>query len=238
MGFLFFLVVLVAWAFLYSRLRRAEERLEDTAASARSRDSDVIAQLTRRVWALERSGAPVVEEAPVVEREPIVAKPTPVAETVVPEMPAMVIPSEQPASRSNSRADAGIRGVHRVLPPLHACTASPRTAFASTWRDQFRESMGGQEWVAVVGGSWLNKLGVLVLVIGIALLLGYEFTRVGPAGRVITGIGVSLSMLIGAAFSSSARQAYAIFARGYLGGGWAALLLPLPTPCTRCPRRR
>ena len=66
-----------------------------------------------------------------------------------------------------------------------------------TLRDQLRDSMGGQEWEAVVGGSWLNKLGVLVLVIGIALLLGYEFTRVGPAGRVAIGMGVSLTMLIG-----------------------------------------
>ncbi len=82
--------------------------------------------------------------------------------------------------------------------------------------------MGGQEWEAVVGGSWLNKLGVLVLVIGIALLLGYEFTRVGPGGRVAIGMGVGLIMLIGGVLVER-KQAYAIFARGLIGGGWAAL---------------
>ncbi len=82
--------------------------------------------------------------------------------------------------------------------------------------------MGGQEWEAVVGGSWLNKLGVLVLVIGIALLLGYEFTRVGPAGRVAIGIALSLTMLIGGVFIER-KRAYAIFGRGLIGGGWAAL---------------
>ena len=74
----------------------------------------------------------------------------------------------------------------------------------------------------MVGGNWLNKLGVLVLVIGIALLLGYEFTRVGPAGRVAIGMGVGLTMLIGGVFIER-KQAYAIFARGLIGGGWAAL---------------
>ncbi len=82
--------------------------------------------------------------------------------------------------------------------------------------------MGGQEWEAVVGGSWLNKLGVLVLVIGIALLLGYEFTRVGPGGRVATGVAVSLTMLVGGVLIER-KRAYKIFARGLIGGGWAAL---------------
>ena len=91
-----------------------------------------------------------------------------------------------------------------------------------TWRDQLRDSMGGQEWEAVVGGNWLNKLGVLVLVIGIALLLGYEFTHVGPFGRVAIGMAVGLTMLIGGVFIER-KRAYAIFARGLIGGGWAAL---------------
>ena len=54
MGFLFFLFVLVGWAYLYSRLRRAEDRLNQDQYE-RERDSEVIAELTRRVWALEKS---------------------------------------------------------------------------------------------------------------------------------------------------------------------------------------
>ena len=49
-----------------------------------------------------------------------------------------------------------------------------------TFSQRVRESMQGEEWEAVVGGSWLNKLGVLVLVIGIALFLGYSFTQMAP----------------------------------------------------------
>ena len=41
-----------------------------------------------------------------------------------------------------------------------------------------------REWETLVGGSLLNKAGVLVLVIGIALFLSYSFSRLSPEGRV------------------------------------------------------
>ncbi len=82
--------------------------------------------------------------------------------------------------------------------------------------------MKGEEWEAVVGGSWLNKLGVLVLVIGIALFLGYSFTQSGPgrprghrAGRKFHNVGRRIL--------DGKKPRYKIFARGLLGGGWAAL---------------
>jgi hypothetical protein len=91
-----------------------------------------------------------------------------------------------------------------------------------SWREQLREKTKGQEWEAIVGGNWLNKLGVLVLVIGIALFLAYAFTRMGPGGRVATGAGVSLAMLLSGVFIER-KPVYRIFARGLIGGGWAAL---------------
>src|ERR1700723_2059008 len=54
MSFLFFLLMLVGWAYLYSRLRRAEDRL-DQDQYERGGDSEIIAELTRRVYALEKS---------------------------------------------------------------------------------------------------------------------------------------------------------------------------------------
>jgi uncharacterized membrane protein len=79
-----------------------------------------------------------------------------------------------------------------------------------------------EEWETLLGGNWLNKIGVFVLVVGIALALGYSFTRVGPMGRVSTGIAVSLAMLAAGAVLEP-RDRYCTFARGLLGGGWAAL---------------
>jgi uncharacterized membrane protein len=200
MGFLFFLFVLVGWAYLYSRMRRVEDRLNQDQYE-RNRDLETIAELTRRVWVLEKSqtapAPPIPPPAITVVPPPVIlslAQPTPVPEPIQASLPIIPTPEvfREPAP-----------------PP-------------PTWRDQLRASMGGQEWEAVVGGNWLNKLGVLVLVIGIALLLGYEFTHVGPLGRVATGMAVGLAMLISGVFVER-KSAYAIFARGLIGGGWAAL---------------
>ena len=79
-----------------------------------------------------------------------------------------------------------------------------------------------REWESVLGGNWLNKLGVFVLVVGLALLLRYSFTQFGPGGRVAICLAASLAMMgAGAIFESNPR--YRMFARGLLGGGWAAL---------------
>jgi uncharacterized membrane protein len=78
------------------------------------------------------------------------------------------------------------------------------------------------EWEALIGGNWLNKIGVLILVIGIALALGYSFTRIGPAGRVAASLAASFAMLAGGVMLEQ-RERYRIFGRGLLGGGWAAL---------------
>jgi len=65
-------------------------------------------------------------------------------------------------------------------------------------------------------------MGVFILVIGIALALGYSFTRMNPAGRVALAVTASLAMLAaGAVFEN--RERYRTFARGLLGGGWATL---------------
>ena len=197
MGYLFFVVAVVGWAYLYSRLRRAEDRLNQDQYE-RARDSEVIAELTRRVWALEKS-----QSAPPPSAQPEPLQP-----------PSIVVPQQEPTPQPTP-----VFAVAEIpAQPIFREPAPP----SRTWRDQLRESMGGQEWEAVVGGSWLNKLGVLVLVIGIALLLGYEFTRVGPGGRVATGIAVSLTMLIGGVLIER-KRAYKIFARGLIGGGWATL---------------
>ena len=79
-----------------------------------------------------------------------------------------------------------------------------------------------REWETVLGGNWLNKLGVFVLVIGLALLLRYSFTQLGPAGRVAISLAASFALLAAGALIE-AKERYRIFARGLLGGGWAAL---------------
>ncbi len=79
-----------------------------------------------------------------------------------------------------------------------------------------------EEWEALIGGNWVNKIGVFVAVIGIALLLNYAYTQLGAAGRVALSLSASLAMLVaGAVFER--REKYRTFSYGLIGGGWAAL---------------
>jgi uncharacterized membrane protein len=78
------------------------------------------------------------------------------------------------------------------------------------------------EWEALLGGNLLNKIGAFVLVVGIALALGYSFKSMGPGGRDAVGLAAAAVML-GAGVFYERRPRYQTFARGLLGAGWAAL---------------
>jgi hypothetical protein len=73
-----------------------------------------------------------------------------------------------------------------------------------------------------LGTNWLNKLGVSLLVLGIASFLAYQLKTLGPAGKVLVGYVTSAIMLgIGVWFERKDR--YRILARAGIGGGWALL---------------
>ncbi len=77
-------------------------------------------------------------------------------------------------------------------------------------------------WEAVIGASWLNKIGVLLLVVGIALFIGYSLAHLGPMGRLAIAFFVSSCMLFfGVALER--KPLYQIFGRGIAAGGWAGL---------------
>lgn len=79
-------------------------------------------------------------------------------------------------------------------------------------------------WEELIGGNLLNKLGALVLVIGIALFLSYSFSNMGPAGRAFTSLALSGTLLISGVLVES-RERYRAFSRGLMAAGWAGLYL-------------
>jgi uncharacterized membrane protein len=79
-----------------------------------------------------------------------------------------------------------------------------------------------EEWEALVGGNWLNKIGVFIVVVGLAFGLDYAYTRLGPIGRVALSLAAAFAMLA-AGIVFERRERYQTFARGLIGGGWAAL---------------
>ena len=71
-----------------------------------------------------------------------------------------------------------------------------------------------------LGRNWLNKLGIVTLVIGLALFLGYQLRTLGPLGKSLLGLALSGLLLAGGIFLER-RETYRIFARAAIGGGWA-----------------
>ena len=78
------------------------------------------------------------------------------------------------------------------------------------------------DWKAVVGTNWLNRIGVILLVIGITLFLGYAMTFLGPAGKIAIGILVG-SALLAAGYWYEHRGDFRPFSLAMLGGGFAIL---------------
>src|ERR1019366_7124580 len=126
------------------------------------------------------------------------------------------VDAQSPAPPPRPQAVAPVVEPPRVAPPrvepAPAPVALPATQPAAVPR----------EWETILGGSWLNKIGVFVLVVGVALLLRYSFTHFGPLGRVTICLAASFMMLAAGAILES-KEPYRIFARGLLGGGWAGL---------------
>jgi hypothetical protein len=210
------LVTLFArWLVLSGKMNSMQQKIELLTADTTQ------PMLIARVYALEQAvkelrataGSPAREQGDMAPAlDPVIFEPV-VLESEVPRIWESVKLETTPPPLPKSEPE-----------PVPVPSFSMRTAQPTgpTLSQRVRESMKGEEWEAVVGGSWLNKLGVLVLVIGIALFLGYSFTQVGPGGRAAIGLGVSVTML-GGGFLLEKKPRYKIFARGLLGGGWAAL---------------
>ncbi|HEU4400986.1 MAG TPA: DUF2339 domain-containing protein, partial [Candidatus Polarisedimenticolia bacterium] len=112
---------------------------------------------------------------------------------------------QAPATGSGARpAPAAVRRA-----PLSDPRARPSAAGLGSWEE-------------AIGGSWLNRIGVSLLVIGIAFALGYSLTILGPAGKAALAAAVSLAMIVGGVFLER-RETYRFYGRGLLAGGWAAL---------------
>ncbi|HTQ55738.1 MAG TPA: DUF2339 domain-containing protein [Bryobacteraceae bacterium] len=186
------LAVLAVWVNLRDRIERLEYKVRELGGRV-----DIQSRTVAELLHNERP-APKAEPRPAAPLPPPPPKPEPVVVPVrEPEPVAIAAPPPPPP---------------QAPPPPEFLRPAPAPAAVRS----------SAEWEAVLGGNLLNKIGVFVLVVGIALALGYSFTQFGPLGRVSIGILASLALLISGAVMES-RERYSNFARGLLGGGWAAL---------------
>jgi hypothetical protein len=218
-----FVAVVTAWMVLNNRFQDMEQRLALVRGFA-ARQSEV-RELTDRLTRLEQSVAALrMPEAPVVERaEPVTEAPQPVVPPVAP--PRIVPPVAQSSAQPTEpvAAEAPVAPPPPTIPtrPVIVPPPVPQPAVPSSG-DRLRALLGNDEWEALLGGSLLNKVGAVVLVIGIALFLAYSFGRMSAAGRATLAVSASAAIL-GAGIWTERRAAYRLFARGLIGAGWAAL---------------
>jgi uncharacterized membrane protein len=164
--------MVIRWIVLHNRFHDLEERIALLNGFA-ARQSQV-KELTDRLTRVELSIAELRMPAPpVVQRpEPVSEAPQPIVQPVMQPMvvpPPAEIPVFAPASWTRPA----------IIPPSAAQPAAPSS------RDRLRAFLGNDEWEALLGGSLLNKVGAVVLVIGIALFLAYSFGRMSAAGTRI-----------------------------------------------------
>lgn len=203
--------------------RRKSDRLEDQARWA---------DLSTRLYALERelkqlrsesAAAPPTEvrkesaqdapqaKPPVAEPVPPPVRPKPISSPVVPVPPAVSQPPK-PVARPTP------------IPPSAAAPPVPSPSFSSSeltpsMFKRFRSSLDIEE---VLGTDWLNKLGIVLLVLGIAFFLAYQLRTMGAEGKVSIGFLTAAVMLAAGAWAER-KDRYRILARAGIGGGWALL---------------
>jgi uncharacterized membrane protein len=134
----------------------------------------------------------------------------------------VVIAPVIPAAPIQEEVQIPLRKLPPPLPPEPVFAAPAKAHEGPTLSERLRKLLGDEEWETIVGGSLLNKAGALILVIGIALFLGFSFGRITPAGRAGTAFAISAGILCGGVWLER-RQRYQVFARGLIGAGWAAL---------------
>jgi uncharacterized membrane protein len=81
------------------------------------------------------------------------------------------------------------------------------------------------EWEALIGGNWLNRIGSLALMLGIAFFLKYAFDNNWIKQGAQVGIGLTIGVALLAFARRTHGQGYAVFAQGLVGAGLAILYL-------------
>lgn len=183
-------------------------------------------------------GRPVQPVAPPVESEP---KPSPApangfaaAQSVQPPITGFEAPGRPAAAKEKeappvapvpARAPAA---PPRPAPPVPAApTPRPGPSFAAYEREPARESVFQRLRTNLpleqfLGMNLFAKIGIVLLVLGLALLGRMALVAMGPAARVVLIYAISAAMLTGGILLER-RERYHLLGHTGIGGGWALL---------------
>ena len=210
--FLFIIALVVVW--LYRRVRREHVATQEQ-----------IAELIRRVYSLEEKIADLLHAS---RGETVSA---PIVAYTRPE-PAPIVEPQSTVTEEFQSVQSQASPIESPIPLSIEPPPKPERAWAEELKLPKVDTDQGHTFAyhvhsalnleETLGANWLNKLGVVILVIGVFLFLGYEWRQMGAAGKVILGYVVSAALL-GGGILLERRERYRIFARAAIGGGWALL---------------
>jgi len=236
------LLIVLVFAFAVAALVVAKR-----ATNLARQDEERRGEMTRRLYTLEQQVAQLITQVrqleaprqqtqqpadvtshPVAEApEAVLASPGAKSPALTPAVrfvaPAPVLPREVASAPPPPTISTPESVAPPVLPTATPATAGERAApwplFSSTFTaaETSKKALSIEE---MLGANWLNKLGVIILVIGVALFLAYQLKTLGPAGKVLVGYVVGAALL-GAGLLFEKREAYRVLARAGIGGGWA-----------------
>jgi uncharacterized membrane protein len=194
-------------------------RLSDASATIAGL-IDLTRRLEQRLGTLERQVARLADNpSPAEPRQaspPLQTAPSVLATAAVPQelnisqadfvVPANIAPATAPEPVAAAHAPPPPR-LHPAVPPHQP---APRPAARSISLEER------------LGQNWLSKIGIVLVVLGVATFLGYKLVTLGPLGKSLTGLATAV-ILLGGGVLLERKPNYRIFARAGIGGGWALL---------------
>jgi hypothetical protein len=134
-------------------------------------------------------------------------------------------PQASPPLVPTPRIPAAPPRVPAEIPPVAAArvsAASPISAYrAPAPKPTFQQRMKTVSAIEeALGTNWLNKLGIIILVVGVALFGIYELGALGPLGKVGISFLASAFLLVGGIYLEK-NERYRLLGRTGIGGGWA-----------------
>ena len=179
-----------------------------------------------RIYALEQRLAAMEKKYAAVSAEQVHRE---AANVEVPrvEMPPPATPPQPPSPVAPHIAPPGTR----VEAPVSAQPSAPidriRTLAESARSVAPPKSSAPADMEALIGGNWLNRIGIIAIIAAVSFFLKYAFDNnwIGPRGRVGIGILLGAAMLPWSQWLLS--RGYQYFSEGIAALGAAVLYLSI-----------
>src|SRR6266700_6862934 len=151
--------------------------------------------------------------APVVS--PSAKPPTPPIQGPPAQPPVPCVPLHEEGMPSTLAAR-----ISTLLPVSAFKVSAPKDSAPRTTLQQRLKTVSSIE--ETLGTNWLYKLGIIILVVGVALFGIHELGTLGPLGKAAISYFTALFLLVGG-IALDKRERYRLIGRGGISGGWALL---------------